>query len=90
MDQKVCEASKRLNNLLYQKTEREARYQDKHTSLDRMLQIDAQDFDFERKRVRGITKSPESLPDVYNYTTARSHTVQQERRVSCYSPEQQL
>ncbi|XP_022325699.2 outer dynein arm-docking complex subunit 3-like [Crassostrea virginica] len=50
MDQKVCEASKRLNNLLYQKTEREARYQDKHTSLDRMLQIDAHDFDFERKR----------------------------------------
>nr|XP_034300244.1 coiled-coil domain-containing protein 151 [Crassostrea gigas] len=50
MDQKVCEASKRLNNLLYQKADREERYQDMQTRLDRMMQIDAQDYDFERKR----------------------------------------
>lgn len=55
MDQKVCEASKRLNNLLYQKTDREERCQDMETRLNRMMQIDAQDYDFERKRVKNTS-----------------------------------
>ncbi|XP_062582302.1 outer dynein arm-docking complex subunit 3-like [Saccostrea cucullata] len=50
MDQKVCEANKRLNNLRYQRTDREERVQEMEARLKRMKRTDAQDYDFERKR----------------------------------------
>lgn len=52
MDQKVCEASKRMNALQYQRNQSEERLHELRVTLKRMKKISNNDYNIDREKVR--------------------------------------